>query len=132
MKTIEFSVRTSRKEEWVDITRLIDAELAKMKTAGGLCHIFVSHTTAGITINENADPDVMEDLFGALARMVPRSGYRHAEGNSEAHIKASLVGSAATIALQEGELQLGRWQGIYLCEFDGPRTRSIRLTVIEG
>jgi secondary thiamine-phosphate synthase enzyme len=102
----------------------------------GILVVYVPHTTAGITIQENADPDVRADLLLALANAVPArppgGEYRHAEGNSDAHVKASLVGSSATIVVDRGELVLGTWQGVYLCEFDGPRTRKVLLKLLAG
>ena len=102
-------------------------------TALGLCDgvvtVFIPHTTCGVTINENADPDVVIDMLAALERMVPwEAGYRHGEGNSAAHVKASLMGFSVQVPVADGRLQLGTWQGIYLCEFDGPRVREVRIT----
>lgn len=99
----------------------------------GICHLFIPHTTAGITINENTDPNVRHDMLQALERTVPASGeYLHAEGNSAAHVLASLVGSSATAFVENGKLVLGAWQAIYLCEFDGPRTRTVLIKVLPG
>ena len=99
----------------------------------GICYVYVSHTTAGITINEGADPDVVRDITATLEKIVPYDGnYRHSEGNSAAHIKASLVGSSNSVPIEKGELLLGRWQGIFFCEFDGPRSRKVILKLIEG
>jgi secondary thiamine-phosphate synthase enzyme len=132
MKTAEFTVQTSGRETWKDITGLVRQEIGRMGAENGICLVHVPHTTAGITINENADPDVMDDLFGALGRMVPAGGYRHAEGNSTAHVKTTMTGSSVSVTLEGGRLKLGRWQGIYLCEFDGPRTRRVQITLVEG
>ena len=120
------NIKTARTNELIDIT----AELTKMIPAGfqnGLCHLFCLHTTAGLTINENADPSVRSDLLAALDHLVPRESalYTHSEGNSAAHVKASLMGSALTVPVAEGDLALGTWQGIYFCEFDGPRSRRV-------
>ena len=124
---IEFSVSTPAREILVDITERVRAALpGPREEFTGLVDVFVPHTTAGITINENADPAVVQDLIEALARMVPReAGYRHSEGNSDAHIKASLMGSHVSVPVQDGRLRLGTWQSIYLAEFDGPRTRRV-------
>ncbi len=128
MNVIE--VRTRKNEEIVDITREVAAIAAAADVHEGLCTVFVPHTTAGITINENADPDVKADILMALRHAVPDSlPYTHGEGNSPAHIKASLVGSSASVIVAGGELQLGTWQGICLCEFDGPRTRRVWIVV---
>lgn len=129
---LTLSVTSRKPQELVEIT----AEVARAVGAAGLregvCHLFVAHTTAGITINENADPDVARDLLGALERMVPthHPDYRHAEGNSHAHLKASLMGNHALVPVHQGRLVLGTWQGIYLCEFDGPRTRRVVVTLL--
>jgi secondary thiamine-phosphate synthase enzyme len=129
MQTI--SVKTSSRTDFKDITRDVSSIVGSQAVADGVCIVFVAHTTAGVTINENADPAVMEDVASILERMVPWKGaYRHAEGNSAAHVKASLVGSSASIPLRGGRLALGTWQGIYLCEFDGPRTRSVHVQVV--
>lgn len=128
----ELLVRSSRKEEMIDITALIQEVIDKAGEAGGLCHIFVPHTTCGLTINEHYDADVAHDLICALNQIVPsdRRAYRHAEGNSPAHLKSSLMGVALTIPVAEGKLQLGTWQGIFLCEFDGPRRRRVWVRVL--
>jgi secondary thiamine-phosphate synthase enzyme len=129
MQTI--SIKTSSRTDFKDITREVSSIVGSQAVADGVCIVFVAHTTAGVTINENADPAVMEDVASILERMVPWKGaYRHAEGNSAAHVKASLVGSSASIPLRGGRLALGTWQGIYLCEFDGPRTRSVHVQVV--
>lgn len=115
----------------VDITSSVQAVVSASKVDSGLCHVFVPHTTAGITIQENADPDVVADFLTALERLVPKNvGYRHVEGNSDSHVKASLVGSSVTIPVQGGRLQLGTWQAVYLCEFDGPRLRKVIVTFV--
>lgn len=122
----ELTVSTSQTTEFVDITAAVQAAVVALKIADGLVTVFVPHTTAGITINENADPDVLADMEAALERMVPRQGgYRHGEGNSAAHVKASLVGFSVQVPVQAGRLRLGTWQGIYFCEFDGPRHRQV-------
>ncbi len=131
MKTLE--IRTNAREEMVDLTPKIGALVASSGVANGLCTVFVPHTTAAVTINENADPDVREDLLAALGRAVPDGvPYRHGEGNSPAHVKASLVGSSVTVIVEGGRLRLGTWQGVQLCEFDGPRARKVWVRIIEG
>ena len=117
-------------EGFIDITGRVRKIVAAGKVQNGLCQIFVPHTTAGVTINENADPDVVTDMLAALNRMVPDLPYLHGEGNSPAHVKSSLVGCSLTVPIMEGRLCLGTWQGIYFCEFDGPRTRNVWVQVI--
>lgn len=117
-------------EGFVDITAQVAAAVRAGGLKDGLCHIFVAHTTAGITINENADPDVIGDMLAGLGKMVPVMAYRHSEGNSPAHIKASLVGASVTVPVADGRLYLGTWQGIYLGEFDGPRRRTVCVTLL--
>jgi len=129
-------VQTRAAHDLVDVTGDVQEAVTKAAVTDGILVAYVPHTTAGITIQENADPDVRTDLLLALENAVParpaRGTYRHAEGNSDAHVKASLVGSSVTIIVERGELLLGTWQGIYLCEFDGPRTRTVQLKVIAG
>lgn len=121
-----FSVRTRNRTDFVDITGNVREAAAGLGVADGVVTVFVPHTTAGVTINENADPAVVADMALALDRMVPwEAGYAHDEGNSAAHVKASLMGSSARVLVSGGRLQLGTWQGIYLCEFDGPRQREV-------
>jgi len=122
----QFSVKTHSRVELVDITDRVRSELGQSTVRDGACLVFVPHTTAGVTINENADPDVVRDIIAHLEKLVPANGnYRHSEGNSDAHIKASLMGFSLLVPVEAGQLALGRWQGIYLCEFDGPRTRKV-------
>lgn len=129
----EFSVRTNSREALVDITGRVEEAVREAGVEAGLCVVAVPHTTAGITINENADPAVRRDLLMALSRVVPDSlPYTHGEGNSPAHVKASLVGSSAVILIADGRLRLGTWQGVFLCEFDGPRERRVRVKVLSG
>ena len=129
MKTLE--MRTHSKEEMVDVTPEVRGVVAASAVKNGLCLIFVPHTTAGVTINENADPDVREDLLASLRRAAPDNlAYRHGEGNSPAHMKASLVGSSVTVIVEDGQLRLGTWQGIQFCEFDGPRSRKLYIQVL--
>lgn len=127
------TVKTSRREEIIDITAEIKEVVAGSGTLHGVCYVFVPHTTCGLTINEHADPDVIHDLREALNKIIPlNGGYRHSEGNSPAHIKTSLVGTSQTIMVAEGRLCLGTWQGVFLCEFDGPRQRKVWVKIIEG
>lgn len=128
-----FEVRSTEREQMIDITREVAAVAEGAGVHEGAVLVFVPHTTAAVTINENADPDVVSDLLEGLERIAPRSGtYRHREGNSDGHIKASLVGTSELIPVSGGSLVLGTWQGVYFCEFDGPRTRSIVVQVIKG
>lgn len=124
--TRRFTVSTRAQVQLIDITERVQAAVRESGARSGVAHVFVPHTTAGVTINENADPTVVADLLAALERAVPHAApYRHSEGNSPAHVKASVIGSCQTVLIEEGRLILGTWQGIYLCEFDGPRTRSV-------
>ena len=122
----QFSVKTRSRTQFVDITGDVHTALRGLEVREGIATIFVPHTTAGITINENADPSVMRDMEVVLDRVVPWSGgYAHSEGNTAAHVKASLMGSSVRVIVKGGQLQLGTWQGIYFCEFDGPRQRQV-------
>lgn len=125
------TVKTHRRNEMIDITAEVSAAIAKSGITIGTAIVFCPHTTAAITINENADPDVTHDILLTLEELLPhmRKGYRHAEGNSDAHVKSSLVGASETVLVQGGRLKLGTWQGIYFCEFDGPRNRRVHLQV---
>ncbi len=128
---ITFSVSTTRQTEFVDITAEVKVALNKNGISDGLAVVFVPHTTAGITINEGADPDVQEDILRMLNQVIPFKGpYRHGEGNSPAHIKTSLIGSSVTVMIESNGLILGTWQSIFLCEFDGPRTRKVMIKTI--
>ena len=123
-------VRTGAKTEFVDLTARLQQVVADSGVAEGFCHVFVPHTTAAVTINENADPSVKADILMDLNKIISdREAYRHAEGNSPAHIKASLVGPQLTVLVSRGRLVLGTWQGIFFCEFDGPRTRRVHVKV---
>lgn len=131
-----FELKTSAREEMIEITSLVEGALAAMPLppgAAGACLVYVPHTTAGVTVNENADPDVKHDMLAGLSHMVPElPEFRHAEGNSAAHLKASVVGFSAMIPLNEGRLALGQWQGIQFCEFDGPRRRRVFVSLLSG
>ena len=125
----QFSLNTPA-EGFIDLTGQVRKIVASGNVQNGLCQIFVPHTTAGVTINENADPDVVTDMLAALGKMVPDLPYRHSEGNSPAHVKSSLVGCSIMVTISEGRLCLGTWQGIYFCEFDGPRTRKVWVQLV--
>jgi len=126
----KIAVSTHDTVEFVNIDRLVEKVVQANDVTEGICNIYVPHTTAGITINENADPAVREDIINELNRIVPfDDGYRHLEGNAAAHIKASLVGFSVSVPIQGGRLALGTWQSIYFCEFDGPRRRHIYVAV---
>jgi secondary thiamine-phosphate synthase enzyme len=126
----KLGVSTERREQMVDITERIQEEVGGSGVSDGLCHVFVPHTTSGVAINEGADPAVQHDFLQHLNELVPQAGeWRHAEGNSDSHIKAMLVGTSVTVPVVEGRLQLGRWQAVFFCEFDGPRDRSIWIHV---
>ena len=127
----EFTLQTGR-NNWINITQQVLTTLRESGAKSGLCVAYCPHTTAGITINENADPDVVRDLIFALEKTYPdRPEFRHAEGNSASHLKASVVGSSVTLIAREGLLLLGTWQGVYFCEFDGPRTRRFFVEIME-
>lgn len=122
------SVRTGRREEFVDITGLLREAVSRAGWRDGLLCVYCPHTTGAVTINEGADPDVASDITASMARIVPeRDGYRHAEGNSDAHIKSSLFGCGQLVIVEDGQLRLGAWQHVFFCEFDGPRTRQVWL-----
>ena len=126
-----FTVKTSARNQFVEITDQVQKAIGSSGVRSGLCVVYCPHTTAAITVNENADPDVVHDMLLHLNRTVPKDhmGFRHGEGNSDSHIKASLVGPSVTLIVDEGDLVLGRWQGVYFCEFDGPRTREVMVQV---
>jgi len=130
---VQISASTKKSEEFIDITYLINEAIRKSSVQNGIATIYCPHTTAGITINENGDPDVVRDIIATLDKIFPAEGdYRHFEGNSHAHIKSSYVGVEKTIIINEGKLLLGTWQSVYFCEFDGPRNRKVFIKVIEG
>jgi secondary thiamine-phosphate synthase enzyme len=123
-------VKTGRRTQLVDVTERVQRAVAQAGVASGVCHIYVPHTTAAVLINEHAGPDVARDVEATLDRLVPRTGaYRHSEGNSDSHVKATLVGTSQIVFIENGKLALGRWQGIFFCEFDGPRERKILVRV---
>jgi len=126
-------VTTERRTQLVDVTTAVARAVQASGVVSGICYVYVPHTTAGVAINEHADPDVASDLEGVFDRLVPRSGpYRHSEGNTDSHAKAVLVGASQVIFVEEGKLVLGRWQGIFFCEFDGPRERKVFVRVEES
>lgn len=124
-------VKTDRRTQLLDVTAQVQKAVTAAKVAEGVCYLYVPHTTAAITINECADPDVARDVEGALDRLVPATGpYRHSEGNSDSHVKAVMVGSSQVVLIDKGRLALGRWQGIFFCEFDGPRERRLQVKIV--
>ena len=126
----ELTIKTHSRVEFVKITQTIQNVIDECEIKDGICHVFVPHTTAGITINEGADPDVVTDIIKELNKIVPfEDNYRHMEGNSAAHIKTSMMGTSATIFIQNGRLLLGTWQAIFFCEFDGARTRKVWIRI---
>jgi len=128
-----FEVRTTRRTEFVEITEQVKKLIHAARLKDGICIIYCPHTTAGITIQENADPDVVHDMLLWLNQHIPKDvpGFRHGEGNSDSHIKSSLIGSSATVIVRDGEMVLGTWQGVYFCEFDGPRTRTVHVQTMD-
>ena len=131
MTELTLTVKTKRRQELIDVTARIESAISDMDPGDGLLMIYVPHTTAAVTINESADPSVAADILAGLDRMVPDSvSYRHAEGNSPAHIKATLVGASALTRVEGGRLKLGTWQGVFFCEFDGPRQRRVVLSLL--
>ena len=126
------AIPSSAREQMIDITADVEEILREAERNEGVCVLFVQHTTCGLTVNENADPDVQGDMLGFLERLIPQHEphFKHGEQNSDAHIKSSLVGTTVTVPFESGKLALGRWQGIYLCEFDGPRDRKVVMTII--
>lgn len=129
----KITIQTRSRAELLDITSKVEEAVRESKVKSGVCHIFVPHTTAALTINENADPSVRIDLIDSLERLVPfDGGYEHTEGNAAAHIKSTMVGTDKSILIEGGELNLGTWQGIFFCEFDGPRKRTVFIKIVEG
>jgi secondary thiamine-phosphate synthase enzyme len=127
-----FDLKTNSRNELVEITDRVRDAVAASGVKSGLCVVYCPHTTAAITINENADPDVVHDMLHYLNKSIPQhqAGFRHGEGNSDSHIKASLVGPSVTLIVDGGDIVLGRWQGVFFCEFDGPRTRTVMVQVV--
>jgi secondary thiamine-phosphate synthase enzyme len=129
----EINVRTSSQVEMIDITAAVQEAVKKEDVQDGYCIVFTTHTTAAVTINENADPEVPRDIISALEKVVPQNAsYRHAEGNSPAHVKSSLVGVSEIVLIENGRLVLGTWQSVFFCEFDGPQTRKVVVKVIKS
>ena len=129
MKTLR--IKTARRTQFVDITREVEHAVRDSGVKQGLCHVYVPHTTAGVAINEHADPDVASDVEGIFDPLVPHQvPYRHAEGNTDSHMKAILTGTSQTMFIESGKLVLGTWQGIFLCEFDGPRQRNVFVKIV--
>lgn len=128
---VKLSVRTNKRVEFVDITAEVEKVVTSSGIKDGICVVYVPHTTCGVTVNEHADPSVVADISARLSHLAPRdAGYSHLEGNADAHIKASLVGISQTLIIEAGRLLLGTWQGVFLCEFDGPRTRTVYVKLI--
>jgi secondary thiamine-phosphate synthase enzyme len=127
-----FEVRTRQRNEFVEITELVRQALRRRGLKAGVGVVYCPHTTAAITVNENADPDVVHDMLAWLGRAIPQRqpDFRHAEGNSDSHLKTSLIGPSVTVVIDNGDVLLGRWQGIYFCEFDGPRTRTVHVQFV--
>jgi secondary thiamine-phosphate synthase enzyme len=127
----EIAISTKKRCHWVDVTPEVNRAIGLAKVSHGICIVSSLHTTGGLTINENADPDVERDFFWKLGQLVPQgNGYFHSEGNSDSHVKTSLVGLSVQVPIQNGRVKLGTWQSIYFCEFDGPRARRVSVTVI--
>lgn len=128
----KINVSTGKRTEFVEITPKVEEVVRKSGIENGICFIYVPHTTCGLTINENADPSVKKDIINKLEELVPENDrYSHLEGNADAHIKSSIVGHSLVVFIENGNLQLGTWQGIFLCEFDGPRKRQVWLKIIQ-
>jgi len=128
-----FELRTATREEMIDITPQVRSAVKRSGVSDGICCLYCPHTTAGVTIQENSDPDVKADMVAHLNRVVPKNApFRHDEGNSDAHIKSSIIGATATLIVEDGKPLLGTWQAVFFCEFDGPRERSVRIKVVPG
>ncbi|MCK9604285.1 MAG: secondary thiamine-phosphate synthase enzyme YjbQ [Candidatus Omnitrophica bacterium] len=128
----KIDIKTNKRADLIDITAEVEKRVAKSKITDGVCFVFCPHTTAGLTINENADPSVKSDIVQALNKLVPaNAGYAHSEGNADSHIKSSLFGASLSIFIAAGHLVLGTWQGIYFCESDGPRSREVWVKIIQ-
>ena len=127
----EISIKSKYRTEFINITNEVQNVVNSSGVKEGVCYIFVPHTTAGVTINESADPDVVDDIQQSLNKLVPHSShYQHTEGNADSHIKASIIGSSEVVFIENGRLKLGTWQGIFLCEFDGPRNRKVWVKIL--
>ena len=125
------TIETTERNQMIDITSIVQTNVKELGIKDGVCYVFVPHTTAAVTINENADPDVVRDILNTLSKLIPHiDNYRHLEGNSDAHVKASLFGNTATVVVNNGKLVLGTWQSLFFCEFDGPRKRKIMIKVL--
>ena len=128
----QFTIRTGTRSEMIDITQQVRDALQDARIENGLCYVFVPHTTAGITINENADNDVQKDILAELDKVIPLNDhYRHSEGNSAAHIKSSIMGASVVVPIEKNQLVLGTWQSVFLCEFDGPRSRRFMVKFVK-
>ena len=126
-------IESTKRNDLIDITAEVSAAVSRARIESGVCYLYIPHATAGVTINENADPTVRFDIIKKLDSLVPRDeNYTHPEGNSDSHVKSSIMGTSLTIIIKDGSLVLGTWQGIYFCEFDGPRSRKIYVKTIEG
>jgi secondary thiamine-phosphate synthase enzyme len=129
----ELSLHSRSRDEFIKLDAQVEKAVAESGVKEGVCYVYVPHTTAGVTVNEGADPTVAADILARLTQLVPRdAGYAHAEGNADSHIKATLVGATAVVPVRGGRLALGRWQSLFFCEFDGPRQRRVQLSVLEG
>ena len=129
---IKMNITTSKHTEMIDITAMVQKTVTESGVKDGVCTVFIPHTTAAVTINENADPDVVRDFTMEIDKIVPwKDGYQHMEGNSAAHLKASMIGFSEQVIIDDGRLVLGTWQGIYFCEFDGPRSRKLYVKIME-
>ena len=129
----KLNVKTSKHTQMLDITADVQRAVTESGVKNGICVVFVPHTTAAVTINENADPDVVRDFTPEINKIVPwEDGYHHMEGNSAAHLKSSMIGFSETVIIEDGKLVLGVWQGIYFCEYDGPRSRKVYIKILEG
>jgi secondary thiamine-phosphate synthase enzyme len=131
MPNYAFETKTTRRTQLVNVTKQVQQAVEKSRVSTGVCYVYMPHTTAAVMINECADPDVATDLERAFDRLIPFEGpYRHEEGNSDSHMKSVLVGASVTVFVEAGKLQLGRWQGIFFCEFDGPRERRFQVKIV--
>ncbi|MBR0380809.1 MAG: YjbQ family protein [Eubacterium sp.] len=133
MRSIQFDIKTTNHTQMVDITARVQQIVTESGVTDGICMVFIPHTTAAVTINENADPDVVRDFIMEIDKIVPwEDGYHHLEGNAAAHLKSSIIGFSEHIIIEDGRLMLGTWQDIYFCEYDGPRWRRVKVKILEG